>query len=236
MCFWMIWGVQLCWQIWYLCLLQSQEDLHVSTATNHPWALNWSKQRLRHPTPFSQQKQRISTITEHKPGTPPMKQSGHMHRTQLTIVDPCLYYRWIEDKYWLMALVVDDMILAKNNTIWLFEEELGRRFEVKATGDLAWCLGCESWGLTPKYTFFCLQDAYSMNIYLWLCEVSRRKKTGIYATRRKQETKQGSVHCGQIREGHGFPSCKHHGSSVVSIWLDRYDRTSRVKWLLSRDI
>ena len=39
-----------------------------------------------------------------------------------TVVDPCLYYRWIEDKYWLMALVVDDMILATNDTSGLVRE------------------------------------------------------------------------------------------------------------------
>ena len=37
-----------------------------------------------------------------------------------TIVDPCLYYRWIKEKYWVMALVVDDMILATNDTSGLF--------------------------------------------------------------------------------------------------------------------
>lgn len=63
----------------------------------------------------------------------------HLRRIgfQPTVVGPCLYYRWVEEKYWLMALVADDMISATNDTLGLFGKELGRHFEVKYMGDLA---------------------------------------------------------------------------------------------------
>ena len=42
-----------------------------------------------------------------------------------------------------MALVVDDMILATNDTTGRFGTELGKLFEVKDMGDLTWCLGMQ---------------------------------------------------------------------------------------------
>ena len=60
-----------------------------------------------------------------------------------TVVDPCLYYRWNGDMYWLMALVMDDMILATNDTTGKFRTELGKRFEVKDMDDLTWRLGMQ---------------------------------------------------------------------------------------------
>jgi hypothetical protein len=81
-----------------------------------------------------------------------------------TVVDPCLYYRWIEDRYWLMALVVDDMILATNDTSGLFGKELGKRFEVKDMGDLAWCLGMQITRCRKEKYVFCSQEAYCKKI------------------------------------------------------------------------
>ena len=63
-----------------------------------------------------------------------------------------------------MALVVDDMILATNDTSGLFGKELGKRFEVKDMGDLAWCLGMQiSRCRIDKYVF-CSQEAYCKKI------------------------------------------------------------------------
>ena len=81
-----------------------------------------------------------------------------------TVVDPCLYYRWIEDKYWLTALVVDDMILATNDTTGRFGTELGKRFEVKDMGDLTWCLGLQISRSRLNGYIFCSQEAYCKKI------------------------------------------------------------------------
>lgn len=83
---------------------------------------------------------------------------------QLTFVDPCLYYRWIDEKYWLMTLVVDDMILATNDTTGRFGRELGKLFEVKNMGDLAWCLGMQISRSSIDKCVFCLQEAYYKKI------------------------------------------------------------------------
>ena len=42
-----------------------------------------------------------------------------------------------------MALVVNDMILATNDTSGLFGKELGKRVEVNDMDDLARCLGMQ---------------------------------------------------------------------------------------------
>ena len=63
-----------------------------------------------------------------------------------------------------MALIVDNIILATHDTSGLFGKVLGKRFEVKDMGDLAWCLGMQiSRSLTDKYVF-CPQEASCKNI------------------------------------------------------------------------
>jgi hypothetical protein len=81
-----------------------------------------------------------------------------------TVVDPCLYYRWIGDKYWLMALVVDNMILATNDTSGLLGKELSKRFEVKDMGDRAWCFGMQITRSRKEKYVFCSQEAYCNKI------------------------------------------------------------------------
>ena len=63
-----------------------------------------------------------------------------------------------------MALVVNGIVLATNDTSGLFGKELGNHFEVKDIGNLAWCLGMQI--IRPridKYVF-CSQEAYCKNI------------------------------------------------------------------------
>ena len=63
-----------------------------------------------------------------------------------------------------MALVVDDMILATNDTSGLFGKEVGKRFEVKDMGDLAWCLGMQVTRCRKEKYVFCSQEAYCKKI------------------------------------------------------------------------
>jgi hypothetical protein len=63
-----------------------------------------------------------------------------------------------------MALVVDDMILATNDTPGLFVKELGKRFEVKHMGDLAWCLGMQVTRCRKEKYIFCSREAYCKKI------------------------------------------------------------------------
>ena len=83
---------------------------------------------------------------------------------QATIVDPYLYYMWVGEKYWLMALVVNGMILAMNNTSGIFGKELRECFEVKDMGDRVWCLGMQISRCCIKKYIFCSQKAYCKKI------------------------------------------------------------------------
>ena len=75
--------------------------------------------------------------------------------------------------YWLMALVVDDMILATNDTTGPFRIELGKRFEVKDMGDLKWCLEIQISRSSLNGYVFCSQEAYCMKI---LCAFTKYLK------------------------------------------------------------
>ena len=63
-----------------------------------------------------------------------------------------------------MALVVDNMILVTNDTTGHFGPKLGKRFEVRHSGDLTWCLGMQILRSRLDGYVFCSQEAYCKKI------------------------------------------------------------------------
>lgn len=60
-------------------------------------------------------------------------------------LDPCLFIRRQNHKIILVAVYVDDLIIATNDDSWLSEtkRQLGRSFEMKDLGPINYCLGIE---------------------------------------------------------------------------------------------
>ena len=80
--------------------------------------------------------------------------------------DPCIYVRYMEGKILIVALYVDDLLLAGDepDTIMWMKGELSKRFEMKDLGQAKVCLGLEISRVRSEKAVFLSQSKYSISI------------------------------------------------------------------------
>ena len=72
-----------------------------------------------------------------------MEMQNHLRKMGFTRshIDPCLYHRITKEHYSLIALVVDDLLIATNSPKGSILVELSKRFDMKDLGSPRYCLG-----------------------------------------------------------------------------------------------
>ena len=75
-------------------------------------------------------------------------------------IDPCLYYRIRKEDYTIIALIVDDMIVATNTKVGDILEIMERRFKMKNLGEVKWCLGMKVSRDRDNNYVYLSQDTY----------------------------------------------------------------------------
>ena len=75
-------------------------------------------------------------------------------------IDPCLYYRIRKEDYTIIALIVDDMIVATNAKVGSILKIMERRFKMKNLGEVKWCLGMKVSRDRDNNYVFLSQDTY----------------------------------------------------------------------------